>query len=77
MQRTVPEHAPLVAGNVMCHTCGSILKPIPVKGRNGVNAIRYECRNKDTGCSYMVESTAYLASEVVPILPAAEAVAAK
>jgi hypothetical protein len=69
MQRSVPEHAPLLAGNVVCHTCGSILKPEVVKGRSGVSAIRYSCYNKDSGCSYFTETNQYLSSEVLPSRP--------
>jgi len=70
MQKSMPDHAPLVAGDVVCHTCGSTLKPQIVKGgRGGVQCVRYECHNKEYGCSYRVEATAFLASEVVPVRP--------
>lgn len=69
MQRTVPNHAPLVAGLVACHTCGTLLKPIIIKGRSGVTTIRYECRNAATGCSYRVDTNTYLSAEVMPIRP--------
>ena len=69
MQRTVAEHAPLLAGNVVCHTCGSLLKPQIIKSRRGVECIRYECHNAETGCSYRTEVNTYLSSELVPIRP--------
>lgn len=69
MQRTVPEHAPLIASEVVCHTCGSFLKPKVVMGRSGVNTLVYECFNKKTGCSYKIETNAYLSSEVVAVRP--------
>lgn len=52
-----------------CHTCASILKPKPIKGRNGVQAIRYECRNPETGCSYRADVTSYITAECEAIRP--------
>lgn len=69
MQRSLPEHSPLIAGPVVCHTCGDFLKPQIVKGRGGVQTIRYECHNKEHGCSYMTETNVYLTTECVPVRP--------
>lgn len=69
MQRSVPEHAPLLAPNCVCHTCGSIMKPEVIKGRGGVTTIKYSCYNKETGCSYYTETNQYLSSEVFPSRP--------
>jgi hypothetical protein len=46
-----------------------MLKPQIVKGRGGVQCIRYECHNKEHGCSYMTENNVYLSSECVPVRP--------
>lgn len=69
MQRNKPEHPPLIAGLVACHTCGNLLKPKPILGRNGVQTIRYECHNKETMCSYRVDHLAYLTSEPEIVRP--------
>lgn len=69
MQRTVADHAPLLAPTVVCHTCGSFLKPNVIKSRRGVECIRYECRNTETGCSYQTETNTYLSSELTPVRP--------
>ena len=69
MQRSLPEHSPLIASPVVCQTCGDILKPQIIKGRGGVQAIRYSCQNKEHGCSYQTETNVYLVSECVPIRP--------
>lgn len=69
MQKSRPDHAPLVAAPAFCHTCGTLLKPIAVMGRNGVQCVRYECRNEKAGCSYRVESNVYLAGEIENVRP--------
>jgi hypothetical protein len=69
MQRSKPEHAPLYAGPVACHTCGSLLKAIVILGRNGVQGIRYECKNEKTGCSYKVDTNVYMTAEPEAIRP--------
>jgi len=70
MQRSIADHAPLLAGDVVCHTCGNILKPQVIQGaRGGVQCVRYECRNKEHGCSYATETNVYLASELFPVRP--------
>lgn len=60
----MPDHAPLLAGNVVCFTCGTILKPYVVMGRRGVDHIEYECKNPSTGCSYKVESNHMISAEM-------------
>jgi hypothetical protein len=69
MQRTVAEHAPLIASPVVCHTCGTFLKPQVMKSRRGVESIVYECHNEETGCSYRCETNVYLTAEVIPVRP--------
>ena len=69
MQKTVPDHSPLIAANVACHTCGSILKPQIIKSRRGVECIRYECHNKETGCSYRTEVNTMLTAECTAVRP--------
>lgn len=70
MQKTVPDHSPLIAATVVCHTCGSLLKPEVHKSRRGVEMISYTCHNPETGCSYRVETNVMLVAECIPIRPA-------
>ena len=72
MQRTVPEHSPLLAPDCVCHTCGSILKPQPIISRRGVEEIQYACYNRKTGCSYVTRSNNYLTAECVASRPPME-----
>lgn len=69
MQKSLPDHAPLIANQVVCQTCGNFLKPQIIKGRGGVQCIRYTCQNKEHGCSYTTENNVYLSSECVPVRP--------
>ena len=70
MQKTVPDHSPLIAATVVCHTCGSFLKPEVLKSRRGVESIKYTCHNPEFGCSYSVETNVMLVAEMTPIRPA-------
>jgi hypothetical protein len=58
---SIPDLSPLVAANLVCHDCGTVLKPKVVFGRKGqkqvVDHLEYECRNPKTGCRYKVLST--------------------
>jgi hypothetical protein len=68
-----PDRSPLLAPNVVCFTCGDVLKPKPVMGPRGVDHIEYECRNKKHE-PYRMESTAMLQAEMRPVRPDGSAV---
>jgi RNase P subunit RPR2 len=61
MGMSIPDLSPLVAANLVCHSCGTVLKPKVVMGRRGqkqvVDHLEYVCKNKETGCNYKVHST--------------------
>jgi len=69
MQKTVPDHSPLIAATVVCQTCGSFLKPEVHKSRRGVEHISYTCHNQEFGCSYRVETNVMLVAEMTPVRP--------
>lgn len=58
---SVPDLSPLVAANLVCHDCGTFMKPKVVFGRRGqkqvVDHLEYVCKNPKTGCNYKVNST--------------------
>lgn len=54
-----PEHAPLVAGDMVCNTCGLVMERKVVMGRREVDHIEYACQNADKGCNYKVERKEY------------------
>lgn len=58
---SIPDLSPLVAANLVCHECGTVLKPKVVMGRKGqkqvVSHLEYVCKNPKTGCNYKVSST--------------------
>ena len=61
----LPDHAPMLAPNVVCHKCGSVLKPTPIMGSRGLECVRYQCINTTTGCSYRIESNVMLTGEMI------------
>lgn len=69
----MPELSPLVAPNLVCRDCGSVLKPKVVFMNRGqkriVSHLEYECRNEKTGCSYRVESSVMTSMEMKPLRP--------
>jgi hypothetical protein len=63
----MPTKSPLLAPNLACAACGSIMKPKVVKGPKGVVAyIEYECR-MSTHDPYRIESTAMECSGMQPM----------
>jgi hypothetical protein len=64
MQKTIPDHSPLLLIPVACHSCGKVLEPKVIMGRHSVSHIEYECRNEKTGCSYRIETNTYLQGEM-------------
>ena len=68
---SIPELSPLVAANLVCHECGTILKPKVVMGRKGkkqvVSHLEYVCKNKETGCNYKVQSSTMTSMEMVAL----------
>ena len=57
---SMPDLSPLVAATLVCHECGTVLKPKVVFGRKGqkqvVDHLEYVCKNPKTGCNYKVQS---------------------
>ncbi len=68
---SMPELSPLVAANLVCHECGTILKPKVVMGRKGqkqvVDHLEYVCKNPKTGCNYKVQSTIMTSMEMLAL----------
>jgi predicted RNA-binding Zn-ribbon protein involved in translation (DUF1610 family) len=62
LQKSLPDHAPIIAADFVCDTCGKTMTKTIRKSRRGVEGIVYECYNKDTGCSYQVETKVYCTS---------------
>ena len=69
MQKTVPDHSPLIAYSLICQTCGERMKMEIQKGRRGVESMVYKCINPVAGCSYQIEVTQYITAEVKGIRP--------
>ena len=71
MSMSMPELSPLVAANLVCHECGTILKPKVVMGRKGqkqvVDHLEYVCKNPKTGCNYKVQSTIMTSMEMLAL----------
>ena len=68
---STPDLSPLVAANLVCHDCGTVLKPKVVMGRRGkkevVDHIEYVCKNPKTGCNYKVHSTVMQSGEMIAL----------
>ncbi len=68
---SIPDLSPLVAANLVCHDCGTIMKPKVVMGRKGqksvVDHLEYVCKNPVTGCRYKVRSFTMTNMEMVAI----------
>ena len=68
---SMPELSPLVAANLVCHECGTVLKPKVVMGRKGqkqvVDHLEYVCNNPKTGCKYKVQSTTMTSMEMLAL----------
>jgi RNase P subunit RPR2 len=66
---SIPELSPLVAANLVCHECGTVMKPKVVMGRRGqkqvVSCLEYVCNNPKTGCRYKVQSTSMTSMEML------------
>jgi hypothetical protein len=68
---SIPDLSPLVAANLVCHDCGTVLKPKVVMGRKGqktvVDHLEYSCVNPKTGCKYKVRSFTMTNMEMVAL----------
>lgn len=68
---SMPDLSPLVAANLVCHECGTIMKPKVVMGRKGqkqvVDHLEYVCNNPKTGCKYKILSTLMQSGEMVAL----------
>jgi hypothetical protein len=68
---SMPDRSPLLAGELACFTCGSIMKPKVVMGPRGVDHIEYECKGEKDGKlkhdAYRIDSTAMISAEMKPM----------
>jgi hypothetical protein len=66
---SMPELSPLIAGNLACHECGTIMEPKVIMMKKGhkqvASHLEYECRNQETGCNYRVRTNHMTNSEMV------------
>ena len=62
----MPEKSPLLAQNVVCGNCGTILEPKVIMGPRGVTHVQYECRNSKHD-PYQMDSFQMLCCEMKPI----------
>ena len=73
-----PDRSPLLAGDIVCYTCGEILHPKVVMGPRGVDHIEYQCNGLIEGKRqhepYRVESTIMTSGEMRPVRPDGSAV---
>ena len=71
MQKTVPDHSPLIAANLICQTCGKPMKMEIIKSRRGVEELKYACFNPESGCSYEVRVNNMVTAQCVAVRPTA------
>jgi transcription initiation factor TFIIIB Brf1 subunit/transcription initiation factor TFIIB len=64
LQKTIPDHSPMILADLVCAQCGTVLKPKIIKGRRGVDHIEYQCINPEVGCSYRIETNVMIAAEM-------------
>jgi predicted Rdx family selenoprotein len=68
---SMPDLSPLIAHNLVCRDCGSVLKPKAIMARRGqkdfVDHLEYRCVNAKTGCSYKIESNSMAPWEMKPL----------
>ena len=68
---SMPELSPLIAANLVCHECGTVMKPKVVFGRKWqkqvVDHLEYVCKNPKTGCNYKVNSTLMGQEEMIAL----------
>lgn len=72
MQKSIPDHAPIIAADHFCDTCGEQMKRTILKSRRGVEGVVYECYNRKTGCSYKIETKVYSTASPQPSRPPEE-----
>jgi RNase P subunit RPR2 len=68
---SIPDLSPLIAANLVCHDCGTVLKPKVIMGRRGkkevVSHLEYVCKNPKTGCNYKISSTSMCSDMMVAL----------
>ena len=70
MQKTIPDHSPLIASNCICSGCGDVIRPAVVKNMRGdVSHLHYEHRNKEVGCAYSFDTNAMVNAEMKAMRP--------
>jgi lysyl-tRNA synthetase class I len=63
----LPAHSPLTAADLICNTCGKVMKRTVVMNRTEVDHIDYTCQNEATGCSYKVEAKLFCSLQTIRI----------
>ena len=65
VKKKLPDLNPILAPDLVCQGCGSVLKAkFPKAGIQKVNAVYYECRNEASGCSYRITSNDMIHAEM-------------
>lgn len=72
MQKQIPDHAPIIAADHFCDTCGQLMKRTIQLSRRGIEGVLYECYNRKTGCSYKIEEKVYSTATPQPSRPPVE-----
>ena len=65
--RSIPEQSPVDGGTLICGGCGKPMTMEVKMGRKGVQTLRYECRNKEAGCSYGFDRKTFVNAEMKAI----------
>lgn len=65
--RSIPEQSPIDGGTLICGGCGKPMTMKVVMGRRGVQHLRYECRNEESGCSYGFDKKVFINAEMKAI----------
>lgn len=70
MQKTLPDLSPLLAPDLICHTCAEkIIGKVVTTPRGNVLHVRYEHRNEKTGCSYWFTQNTMVQAELKALRP--------
>lgn len=68
IRKSIPDHSPLLAPNLICHGCGVVMEPQVITGFGGVvQHLRYDHKNEETGCSYRLETNGMVVAEMKPL----------
>lgn len=62
--RSIPEQSPIDGGALICGGCGKDMTRTVTMGRKGVQSVRFECINEETGCRYFIERKTFVQAEM-------------